>query len=323
MKLHIVTCISNPIRFQSRYRLYRDFEDHMRAAGADLYTVECAFGDRPFEVTTAQHPNQLQVRTRCEMWHKENLLNLMIARLPSDWEYVAWIDADLHFVRPDWVNETVQQLQHYEIVQLFSEAQDLGPDGHAFARYRSFAWSTVNGIPRPEPNQHVASNGDCYYGGNASSGPITYWHHPGYAWAMRRDAFDAVGGLLDFAVIGEADSIMGRSILGESHHTFYPGVSGGYRHAVNQWQRRAARLRRNIGFVPGTILHSWHGKKAQRNYWQRCRILAECKFDPATDLKRDWQGLFQLVDHGDERSLLLRDAIRSYFRSRNEDSTEN
>src|SRR5450631_2844861 len=28
MKLHVVTCVSNPVRFQSRYRLYRDFAKH-------------------------------------------------------------------------------------------------------------------------------------------------------------------------------------------------------------------------------------------------------------------------------------------------------
>ncbi len=33
---------------------------------------------------------------------------------------------------------------------------------------------------------------------------------------MRRCAFDAVGGLLDVAVIGEADWIMARALLGEA-----------------------------------------------------------------------------------------------------------
>jgi hypothetical protein len=317
MKLHVVTCVSNPVRYQSRYRLYRDFARHMRASGVLLYTAECAFGARPFEATDAANPRHLQLRTGCEMWHKENLLNLMIARLPSDWEYVAWIDADVVFARPDWAAEAVQQLQHYDIVQLFSEAHDLGPDHHVFARYRSFAHSYSEGVPRLQ--------GAGYYGGappQRDTG-ITYYHHPGYAWAMRRSAFDAVGGLLDVAVVGEADWIMARALLGEAEQVLYPGISAGYRRAILEWQGRAVRhLRANLGCVAGTLLHAWHGPKANRNYWNRCRILVESGFDPEQHLKRDWQGLYQLVDRGDPASLHLRDGLRRYFRSRNEDATQ-
>jgi hypothetical protein len=37
----------------------------------------------------------------------------------------------------------------------------------------------------------------------------------------------------------------------------------------------------------------------------------------ARDIKRDWQGLWQLTD----RKIRLRDELRAYFRSRDEDST--
>jgi hypothetical protein len=36
-----------------------------------------------------------------------------VARLPNDWKYVAWVDADVNFTNPHWVRVTVQQLQHY------------------------------------------------------------------------------------------------------------------------------------------------------------------------------------------------------------------
>src|ERR1019366_4811945 len=122
------------------------------------YTVECAFGERPFEVTEAANPFHLQLRTQCEMWHKENLLNLMIARLPTDWQ-----------------TETVQQLQHYDIVQLFAEAHDLRPNQQTFARYRSFASSFNQGIPR--------QRGAGYYGGAPGrDGPgDAYYHLQGVA----------------------------------------------------------------------------------------------------------------------------------------------
>jgi len=101
-KLHVVTMISNPVRYKSRYRLYKQFKDYMSAEqNVVLHTVEVAYGDRPFEVTDRDDPNNYQFRTSCEIWHKENALNLGIARLPCNWKYMAWVDADIEFLRPN------------------------------------------------------------------------------------------------------------------------------------------------------------------------------------------------------------------------------
>ena len=316
--LDVVAVVSNPARYRARYDLFRAFEAHVREAGARLTVVEMAFADRPFEITRADDPRHVQVRSAHEFWAKENLINLGFARLPRDSRYVAWIDADLTFARHDWVQETLQQLQHYPIVQMFAEAHDLDPDGMLLNSFRSFGYSHVHGIPRKK--------GSGYYGGvplNTSVNPrIAYWHHPGFAWAARRETIDTLGGLFDVAVVGEADYIMAKSIVGEGLDVLYPGVSPGYRKAVIDWQAQALKLRGNLGYVPGTVLHHWHGRKAGRKYWDRCKILTDTRFDPAVDLKRDWQGIYQLVDHDEPRSTLLRDAIRSYFRGRNEDGIE-
>ncbi len=315
--LDVVAVVSNPVRYRSRYDLFRAFQAQVAAAGARLTVVEMAYGNRPFEVTDPDDPRHLQVRSSHELWHKENLINLGFARLPRDARYVAWVDADITFARPDWVQETLQQLQHHPIVQMFAEAHDLGPDGLVLNSFRSFACSLVHNIPRRK--------GAGYYGGTppgSFNARIAYWHHPGFAWAARREAIDTLGGLFDVAVVGEADYIMAKALVGEGTDALYPGVSPGYCKAVEDWQARALRLRGDLGYVPGTVLHHWHGRKASRQYWDRCRILQESGFDPAVDLKRDWQGLYQLVDHGERRSIVLRDSIRAYFRSRNEDGIE-
>ncbi|WP_435006071.1 hypothetical protein P12x_003740 [Tundrisphaera lichenicola] len=317
--LDVVAVVSNPVRYRTRYDLFRAFESHVQGAGARLTVVEMAFANRPFEVTEPGNPHHIQVRSAHEYWAKENLINLGIARLPRDARYIAWVDADLTFARHDWVQETLQQLQHHAIVQMFAEAHDLGPEGMIINSFRSFAFSHVHGITRKR-------GGQAGYGGGAPPLPvnprIAYWHHPGFAWAARREALDVLGGLFDVAVVGEADYIMAKSLVGEGLDVLYPGVSPGYRKAVMDWQAQALKLRGDLGYVPGAVLHHWHGKKANRKYWDRCKILTDTQFDPAVDLKRDWQGLHQLVDHGHARSIVLREAIRSYFRSRNEDSIE-
>ncbi|WP_205249362.1 hypothetical protein, partial [Escherichia coli] len=91
-----------PVRYKSRYDLYKKFEKYVKDSGAILYTTEMAFGDRPFEITEANNHQHIQVRSFHELWHKENMLILAIANLPADWEYVAWVDADIVFSRRDW-----------------------------------------------------------------------------------------------------------------------------------------------------------------------------------------------------------------------------
>lgn len=296
--LHVIAVISNPCRYRSRYELYRRFEQSVRASGAQLWTVEAAFGKRPFAVTDPANPQHLQVRTRCELWHKENLINLGIARLPHDWEYVAWVDADVSFARPDWVEETVHQLQHHPIVQMFSIAQDLSPAYEPFQTHKGFCYS--------------------YHKKLKGGGAYEFWH-PGFAWAARRDTIDALGRLMDWAILGAADHHMALALIGEAKRSMPGGLSRTYTDWVYMWQDRAERyVQRNIGYVEGLLLHYWHGKKCDRRYVERWDVLVKNKFDPLLDLKRDSQGLYQLTDH----SVKLRDQIRLYFRQRNEDSID-
>jgi hypothetical protein len=307
-KLYVITPISNAVRFRSRYSLFGDYRARMQAAGVNLFVVETAFGDRPFQVSTSA---DIQLRTWDEMWHKENMINVAISRLPSDWEYVAWVDGDITFMRPDWAIETVHQLQHHMVVQMFQTAIDMGPSGQALNQFSSFAWCHSQGL-------RYGSKGSTYgYGANG-----IYWH-PGFCWAARREAIDATGGLIDRSILGAGDHHMALSLIGGAVHSLPKGIGQSYVDYVMDWQSHAERfVRRDIGFVPGSIAHHWHGKKIDRRYSDRWKILIDNKYDPAKDIKRDWQGMYQLVDDGTLRFIALRDGIRKYFRSRSEDSID-
>lgn len=90
-KIAFVTALSNPARFKRRYELYNGFQHHIRnVLKQKLITVECQLGDRPFHVTSPVDPDHIRVRSKSEVWHKENCLNLAISRLPPHIEYVAW-----------------------------------------------------------------------------------------------------------------------------------------------------------------------------------------------------------------------------------------
>lgn len=321
--LHVVTVISNPVRYRSRYRHYRTFEKHVADAGAVLWTIEAAFADRPFEVTDADEPRDIQIRTRDELWNKESLMNLAANRLPPDAKYIAFIDADFIFSRQDWAQETIQQLQHYQAVQMFSTVAYLNEDceciRHRFGylkAYHMFLAGKFNAFG--EANIPPMSGG--YYRPGA---PWTDCGAPGAAWAFRREALDRLGGLIDVTILGSGDYFMAAALVGMMKRVLPAGYSDGLKRHLLNWQERAERhVRRNVGIVQGTISHLWHGRLSERGYGIREQILVDYQFDPEKDLKRDAHGLYQLDDDGSERFMLMRDKIRAYFRSRNEDGVE-
>lgn len=104
-KFAVVTTYFNPIGYQNRYDLYKRFEQHMIDSGVFLLTIECIFDSAPifglpkqdFSVTLPNKRRHIQINAPTILWIKENLINIAVERLPSNVEYIAWIDADIEF----------------------------------------------------------------------------------------------------------------------------------------------------------------------------------------------------------------------------------
>jgi hypothetical protein len=292
----VVTPIFNPSRYRTRVDLYHEFAEYCLCSGARLYTIELALGERPHVVTSLDNPDHHQVRSSDEMWHKERLINLMIERLPPHIKYIAWVDADIRFARPDWAKETIQLLQHYPIIQMFSKASDLGPNNEIM-------------------NTHIGAM-YAYRTGLITDTKFYSKFHPGFAWAARRSALDDLGGLLDISILGAGDRHMAQAFLGQVNQSVPSGMSVGYVEQLQLWQKRAnTHIRGDVGYMDTHLLHYWHGPKVNRRYATRWGILIKNEYDPEFDLKRDTQGLHRFTD----RNPMLRQDIRAYFQQRNED----
>lgn len=318
-RLYVITTIFNPLRFRSRYWNYWSFNNMVEKSGAILYTAEICFGQREFEVTDSSNPRHLQLRAKDnqEIWLKENSLNLLLERLPKDWKYVAWIDSDVQFTRPDWAQETIQLLQHYDFLQMFSHAQDLGVNYEPGVTTPGYVYGKLT---EEDGTVEIVKEG-YYYGVVEGKGKEWRYRHPGFCWAARREALDKVGGLVDWTILGSGDWVMSNALWGEVDKTINGGYTEGYRKLCKIWEDRALRhIRKNVGFMPGLVNHYFHGEKKARNYDNRWKLLVKTSFDPMTDLKKDTQGLWQLQDDGTERFIELRDGLRKYARLRSEDS---
>jgi hypothetical protein len=287
-----------------------------------LYVGELAYGDRPHEIT-GPLGNDLQLRTRYELFHKEDIGNRIVQAFDPNWKYGALVDTDFHFTRHDWALEAIHQLQHYEWVQLFSSYADLSGDIYGSkdlpVRYNSgfFFNYHQNGFEvSPTFHNAMIPNGtvddEGYEGAMFRRGVGA----TGGAIAFRRSAFDAVGGFLSRCVLGHADWHMAYSLIGvEPPDIHSQAYHPDYKHYVNAWRERAQILSKNVGYVDGHAVHFFHGSKTRRAYSSRDRILAKHQYSPYTDVFPDAQGILQLTP----QKPALRDDIRKYFTSRFED----
>lgn len=322
--LHVVVPYSNYFRWRTRRELVNDCIRHLESMpNLDVHVVEVSYGDRPFEVTGGRN-NDVQLRTKdSEIWLKEQTINLGVARFPAGWKYGAYVDGDFTFTRHDVGLETIHQLQTYQFAQMFSSYADLTGQtygtGHRPIRVNNgFAYNYIqNGYQLPagyiNGGWKKAGMEDEYYaamGGKLGVGAT------GGAWAWRREAFDAVGGMLDICALGHGDWFMTFGLVGEDAPDMHiSGYHKDYKDAIYAWQQNAAKLKKNVGYVDAFCTHHFHGPKSRRGYSSRDKILVKHQFSPVTDLKRDWQGLYYLTP--DKPG--LRDDLRRYFISRGED----
>lgn len=318
--LYVIMVVFNATRYRTRWKHYQDAIKRLTEAGMVPIVVEAAYGGRDFAVTDPKNPYHVQVRVVAELWLKENLINRGVARLSElhpDWPKVAWIDADVVFERDDIADETRHQLEHYDVVQMWSRALDMNAENEPLPDMAySYAGCMLDGIPRP-----VRIGGDPYYYVEGGKRGI-YWH-PGYAWACTREWWDQVGGLIDWTIIGNGDYYMAEGMSGVINaERDFKNPSQNYTDMLQQWQVRCVRAMGNgnrggLGVVRGLVTHKWHGAKLDRQYATRWKLLVETGFDPVLHLKRDRQLVWTLDESA---PVALRDGLRKIARARNEDA---
>lgn len=310
-KLYAVTVIFNPAQFKSRYKLYHEFAERCQNQGIILHTVEAIFEDQHFQVTDKHNPNHTRLYAKSELWHKERMINIGIRNLPSDAEYIAWLDADVLFCNPSIVQDTIDALNNHDIVQMFSTTCDLSAKHEPMLKDDRFHYRI--GYVSAYYNLGYPLNKDLSFENSKNVG------HTGYAWAIRKSTFEKIGGLLDFAILGSGDRYMANAFVGGVKGSLADNnskFSKDYNDLLNQYGHVCEHAKLSVGFVEGLLLHYFHGSKANRQYGSRADILYRNHFEPSKDIEENGSGLYKFVEGNKPE---LEEEIRQYFINRKED----
>ncbi|MCB9506503.1 MAG: hypothetical protein H6697_02415 [Myxococcales bacterium] len=311
-----LTTYFNPSRYRTRLDNYRVFRERSRAQGLPLVTVELVpEGGEPELVEGADADVLLTPRSSAQLWHKERLLNLGLAALPSSCRYVAWLDADIVFEDDGWVAAACSALERHVVIQPFTNVVCLPKDGTP-AQFPSsrIGWGLGRRILRgtTEGTYRVAFCAEHRVGATKLPGTT------GYAWAARRELLDAHG-FYDRCIIGGGDRELALAFVRASAQV--PDSEVRIRHPrlrshVSAWHDAVfADVRANVGALPGTVHHYWHGDSRNRRYADRHEILERFDFDPERDLEVDAEGCWRFAP----TAAPLAEAVAGYLSSRRED----
>lgn len=301
--LCVITCFFNPARYRTKRDNYERFMAPLLAGGVPTLTVECAFGDQDFELPESSRV--LRIRGRSVMFQKERLLNLALPYLPRECSKVAWLDADVLFERADWPRLASQALERHVVIQPFEDCYRL-PRGSYVYRNCGRHWKSFAAVHSLSP-------------GLFTTGRYEQHGHVGFAWAARRSLLEKVG-LRDADPSGHSDHLMAHAMLGDWNTVCFRrlvGLAGPYAESTRSWARSFyEEVRGNLGFIPGSLLHLWHGRIADRRYYTLALQLRAVGFDPARHLRLEDTGLWAWTEEAAE----MNNEYTRYFASRREDN---
>lgn len=245
----------------------------------------------------------IKLHVKDTLWVKENLINIGFKHLPSTWKYGAWIDRDIIFCNPNWVEESVEKLKESDLIQPWTECLFLDSkyqhEHIDFGEWKigdTFIAQSFCSIEKLKRNKQL----------------INYkkFSHPGQAWCVTREFYEHMGGLYEHCILGSGDGVMMFSLMGIEEHEMIVRLG----ESAKKFYSKVQECR--LDSINGMIIHNYHGSLAKRKYVSKHQIYDKHNYNPLTFLKYNEHGLIEYTSAG----RVIEQDIKEYFIQRDEDS---
>jgi hypothetical protein len=212
------------------------------------------------------------------LWVKENLINLAIESLPINWKYVCWIDSDILFLNPNWVEETITSLKVNDVVQLYKTMTYLDKNGDIDIN--------IN-IPYHKPILP-----SFIY--NCKKEKRYVFAPTGFGWAVNKEFYKKINKFFEFGIIGGGDFIFAVAAtqsyeVAKTAALFKNSPSKNYTDQLMSYYNLFKDCK--TSYINGLICHQWHGSLQQRQYESRWDIVLKHKFDPFLHVSKTSEGV--------------------------------
>jgi len=243
------------------------------------YTMELVYdGEEPF---FSENETTFHVRANSYMFHKENLLNLLVSKLPEKYTKIVCLDGDVLFENEDWINDTIDKLDGYDVVVPFHDAYRIDP-------YYDTLFECAKTLL------------DLTYAVKTTT------FSAGYAIAFNRRFFDQIG-LYEYAIIGGGDKM---TLIDFIRLPLQIQSFGSTK--KDDYIKKIKALNLKFGYLEGILYHLYHGSLNNRQYFERHFIIKDLHLD--TDVVKNKDGVLEFVNPKKYNPIML-----GYFKNRKED----
>jgi len=232
--------------------------------------------------------NVFTYKTDSYMFYKENIINMLLDKIPEEFTKVCVMDADIMFQNKEWYDIISSSLNQLTICHPFKESVWLDK------RYK-----------RIHLNKSIIETpGDDQDGSRG---------HPGFIWAFNKEWLSS-NKLYELSVIGGGDTIFASSILNLSQSKIWLKESySEYLKTFNQPTK--------IGNADLTVFHLYHGSIINRQYDSRNKLMMNLlSFYNFTDVsqlvEKDEHGLLKWKDDCKQK---CNEVLLTYFKNRKDD----
>ena len=294
MAASIIVSFFNANDYELPKRYLQETLEHALSTGREVISTQAVLpGQKPLPWPDGVRAFVYEVPSY--FFYKENLWNMGAKKASGD--SLIFIDADVIYKNPDWVTNVEEALKTCDVLQPFTKAMWLDEFGHL-------------------ERDRVPNSSQLVSGERISLGT----GHPGFGWAMTKEAYEKIGGWYDIAANGAGDVAFVFSLASQSQFELV------MQHFPNQdrmvltpsfrkYRKHVSSLGLTVGEVPECLVHhKWHGTIRNRRYCRRDKCLPRVE-NYEYDLNRRADGI---LVWGDEKSAL---AFKELFSDRLDDGT--
>ena len=279
----ICLVIFNPTKSKKLISNYWKMIEKLEPLKLPVFTLELVFNDNAPEL-----PNAFHVHGSSYMFHKERLCRLLEERVPKQFKKLAFMDADLVYDDPKWYSETSKLLNSYDVVQMFEDAHWMN---NAFTEPILRRKSTL--FMEEKIYNHK--------------------HHPGFAWAFRREWYNKVG-YFDWAISGSGDTLSSAKWLMKTLPANFQSLPKPmFREYIKFFDKPTPK----ITYLKGIdVFHLYHGSRKNRQYTERHKLL-DTPEDIRALIKINKEGVYEWRDKKKWNPIFFK-----YFMDRKDDEDD-
>lgn len=182
----VAFCFFKPVDYIKPVQNLKIFLDDLNLSHIPYFSIELLYNNQLSIIPNAS----LTVKSDTVVFSKENLWNLIEKYIPDKYSKIIFLDADIRFTNPNWINLSREVMNNYDLIQPMEYC------------YRSIEnKSSFYNIDNDNIRSSIAKG--IFYKENINLG----YHYPGFSIGIDRNFYHKIGGFFDKGFNGCGDSL--------------------------------------------------------------------------------------------------------------------